>query len=315
MIKCPLCGWNNHESTQHCISCGGDLENRKGLVVEDDNPNCYSFTPSRRIINKGVGLSGSGNDLIYKFSGSRLMIWLIVVKTLLFAMFPYITFLLYREDNSLFYVFIPLTILYAIEIIGWILFSYGGRKKRRKHIGLGLRFLYAFYAIGMAYCILTFLIAVYLLIAIGLSWNLGSSLNGMIDGAPSQGAVSFMIAAIIVLLIFIVFLNVCAKFFHYAHEIFVKNSLKYYRFTGLIRIVFVIIAVISSLCTVLVACKEYTLELISRYELLKTYLYTFVSEYSSLAAACFGLFGVIAFISVFMVSDYIKSYKGMFVSA
>ena len=108
MIKCPLCGWNNAESTQHCVSCGGDLEGRTGLVKEEGN--CYSYTPPRRILNKGIGITGSGNDLVFKFSNSRLSKFLIVVKLVMLGAFIGTIIRLFRDDNNLFYIFIPLTL-------------------------------------------------------------------------------------------------------------------------------------------------------------------------------------------------------------
>lgn len=314
MIKCPLCGWNNAESTQLCVSCGGDLERRTGLIREDGNPDCYSFTPPRRIINKGIGVTGSGNDLVFRFSNSPYVILLIIAKILLFVALPYASVQLYRDNNTLFYVFIPLTILHMIDVSGWILFSYGGRKKKRGLMSLGMRFLYAFHAIGLAYCILTVLITLYLSIAIGISMNLGAPLAGVIGSGSSEKAIYFMAGAAIVLLLFIVFLNICAKFFYHTHDIFTKNSIKYYRFTGVIAVGFLILTLIALFCMGLMFCKESVLEFVSRHELLETYLYSIIEESSAFIAVTSGILAMVTLISAVMVIDYIKNYKKLFVA-
>ena len=314
MIKCPLCGWNNAESTQLCVSCGGDLERRTGLIREEGNPDCYSFTPARRIIDKGVGVTGSGNDLVFRFSSSGYVIPLIIAKILLFIALPYASIQLYLDNNTMFYVFIPLTILHAIDVLGWILFYDGGRKKKRKLMSFGMRFLYAFHAISMAYCILTVLITLYLSIAIGLSLNLGTVRSGVMGIASSRATAYFMAGAATVLLLVIIFLNVCAKFFYYTHDMFAKNSIKYYRFTSVISIGFIIMTVLSLVCTALMLFKEYVLEFISRYELLEMYLYSLIEESATFISIASGLLAIVCLISALMVFDYTKSYKKLFVS-
>ena len=311
MIKCPLCGWNNPESTQYCISCGGDLEGRMGLVKEVDNPNCYSFTPPRRILNKGVGVWGSGNDLIFKFSSSRLAIFLIVIKLFFLAAFPYAIINFYRNGNSLFYIFIPLTILDLIDVIGWILFAYGGRKKKRKLMRLGMRLLYAFHVIGMAYCILTMLITIYLSLALGFSWDLSNYIGASAKNIPAE-ALNLTVALTAVLLLAVIFLNICAKFFFHTHDIFTRNSLKLYPFTSVIAVIFIISAIIGFACVSALTYEDFALELISRSEILSTYLYPLISQNKIFVTFCVGAFALISLVSAIMVIDYIKNYKKLF---
>ena len=314
MIKCPLCGWNNAESTQLCVSCGGDLERRTGLIREEGNPDCYSFTPPRRIIDKGVGAAGSGNDLVFKFSTSKSVLLLIIAKILLFVALPYASVKLYLDDNALFYVFIPLLILHLMDVLGWILFYNGGRKKKRKLMSFGMRFLYAFHAIGMAYCILTVVITIYISIAIGVSLSLGTSRTSIMSMSSTNGTVYFMAGAAAMLLLFIVFLNICAKFFYYIHDMFSRNSLKYYRFTGVISVGFIILTFLAFSGTALMLFKENVLEFISRYDLLETYLYSLIEENSTFIAITSGLLGLVCLVSAIMVINYIKNYKKLFVT-
>ncbi|MBR5773813.1 MAG: hypothetical protein IKY44_03070 [Clostridia bacterium] len=311
MIKCPLCGWNNHESTQLCVSCGGDLERRSGLVRVDEN--CYSFTPPRRILDKGVGITGSGNDLVFRFSSSAFAVWLIVFKIILLAALPYEIFKLYRADNTFFYVLIPITLLYFLDISGWILLSHGGRKKKRKEVRLGLRLLYAFHAIGMAYCILTTLITIYFSLALGFSWNLGVSLGPLLDAISSDVTMGLMIAATAVLCIMVIFLNICAKFFHYTHDIFVRNSVKFYPYTFLIAVVFIIITLISTASAALVVYKENVLELVKEYATLNQLLSLLIPNELGVVTFSLLMIAIISAISAAMVISYIKSYKDLFV--
>ena len=315
MIKCPLCGWNNHESTQHCVSCGGDLEGRPGLIQEEGNPDCYSFTPPRRILDKGIGVTGSGNDLVFKFSSSKLVILLIIAKIIMLTVFPYSAIQLYRKDNSLFYILIPLTILFLIDIFGWILLAHGGRKKRRREVSLGLRMLYAFHAIGMAYCVLMMLITIYFSVAFGFSWNLGESLGPILDTVSSEDTVRLMVAATIVLLFFIIFLNICAKFFHYTHDIFARNSIKYYPFTVVIAVVFVMMSVAGICCLGLVFYKDYVSGLVSRYDLIHTLAYNFLPDDWGVVAGGIIMTTIISIISAAIVAGYIRSYKKLFIKA
>lgn len=313
MIKCPLCSWNNPESTKYCISCGGDLESRPGLVQEDGNPDCYSFTPPRRILDKGVGVTGSGNDLVFRFSSSKLTILLIIAKIIMLAAFPYAGVKLYREENSMFYVLIPITILFLIELLGWMMLAHGGRKKRRREVSLGLRLLYAFHAIGMAYCILTMLITIYLSVALGLSWNLGKSLGPVLGTISSGDTMNLMISATVVLLFLVVFLNICAKFFHHAHDIFARNAIKYYPFTTAIVIVFVLMAIVGTACVVLIFYKDYIADFISRYELLNTLVNSFLPNDWSFVSGCILVATIISIISAAMLIGYIRNYKKLFV--
>ncbi len=312
MIKCPLCGWNNAESTQYCVSCGGDLESRMGLVKEDDNPNCYSFTPPRRILNKGIGVWGSGNDLIFNFSSSRLAIFLIVIKLFFLAAFPYAIIKLYQNGNSLFYIFIPLTILYLIDVVGWISFSYGGRKKKRKLMRLGMRLLYAFHVISMAYCILTMVITIYLSLALGFSWDLSNYIGSSAKNIPAE-ALNITVVLTILLLISVVFLNICAKFFFHTHDIFTRNSLKLYPFTSVIAVVFIILAIMSFACVSVLTYKDLALEIISRSGILSIYLCPLILHHKIFVTFCVGAFALISLINAIMVIDYIKSYKKLFV--
>lgn len=311
MIKCPLCGWNNHESTQLCVSCGGDLENRSGLVQE--NENCFSFTPPRRILDKGVGVTGSGNDLVFRFSNSRLVIWLIIFKIIFLAAFPYATIKLYREDNTLFYVLIPLTLLFMLDITGWILLKHGGRKKRRKAVSLGLRLLYAFHAIGMAYGILTMLIAIYFAIALGFSWNLGMSLGPALEAISSDVTIGLLVAATAVLLMMVIYLNICAKFFHHMHDVFARNEIKFYPFTIIIAIVFVLLALVGAASVALVVYKDYALSIVKDYDVLSFLIALLVPDKWGFAAGCISLVTIISAISGAMVIGYIRNYKKLFV--
>lgn len=313
MIKCPLCGWNNAESTQYCVSCGGDLESRMGLVKEDGNPNCYSFTPPRRILNKGIGVWGSGNDLVFKFSSSRLAIFLIVIKIFFLAAFPYAIIKLHRSGNSLFYIFIPLTILDLIDVVGWVLFAYGGRRKKRWLMRLGMRFLYAFHVIGMAYCILTMLITIYISLALGFSWDLSNYIGASANNIPSE-ALNFSIVLTILLLLSIIFLNICAKFFFHTNDIFTRNSLKLYPFTSVIAVVFIIWSVIGFACISVLTYGDLALTLISRSDILSTYLYPLIEQNKIFATFCVGAFTLTSLVSAIMVIDYIKNYKKLFVN-
>lgn len=312
MIKCPLCGWNNPESTQHCASCGGDLERRTGLIREEGNPDCYSFTPPRRILNKGVGVAGSGNDLVFRFSNSFYVILLIAAKLLLFAVMPHMIVNLYRDDNSLFYIFIPLSILHIIDVIGWILFAYGGRKKKRVLMRFGMRFLYAFHAIALAYCVLTVLIILFLSVAIGLSSKLGTVLTGVVGPISSKQVIYVMAAVAIILLALIIFLNICAKFFYYTLDMFIKNTVKYYKFTGVIFVGFIIMTVLSLTCMVLMFCKDGVLDFVSRYGVLNEYLYPVIEESSVFVAVTSGLFSIVTLLSAVIVIEYIKNYRRLF---
>lgn len=314
MIKCPLCGWNNPESTQHCISCGGDLESRMGLVKEDDNPNCYRYTPPRRILNKGIGVWGSGNDLVFKFSSSRLAIFLIVIKIFFLAAFPYAIIKLNQSGNSLFYIFIPLTILDAIDVVGWILFAYGGRKKKRSLMRLGMRLLYAFHVISMAYCILTMLITIYISLALGFSWDLSNYIGASANSIPDE-ALNFSIALTILLLLSVIFLNICAKFFFYTHDIFTRNSLKLYPFTSVIAVVFIIWTVMGFACISVLTYGDLALDIVSRSAILSTYFYPMIERHKIFVTFCVGAFALISLISAIMVIEYIKNYKKLFIKS
>lgn len=313
MIKCPLCSWSNPESTKYCISCGGDLESRPGLVQEDGNPDCYSFTPPRRILDKGVGVTGSGNDLVFRFSSSKFTVMLIIAKIIMLAAFPYAGIKLYRAENSLFYILIPLTILFIIELFGWILLAHGGRRKRRREVSLGLRMLYAFHAIGMAYCILMMLITIYLSVAIGLSWNLGKSLGPVLATFSSGDTINLLIIATIVLLFFVVFLNICAKFFHHAHDIFARNSIKFYPFTIVIAIVFVLAALLGVICLVLIFYKDYVFDFVSRYDFFNSVVYSLLPDRWNFVSGCIAINTIISLVSAVMIVGYIRNYKKLFI--
>lgn len=282
---------------------------------EDGNPECYSFTPPRRILNKGVGVTGSGNDLVFRFSSSRFTVMLIIAKIIMLAAFPYATVKLYREENSLFYVFIPLTILFAIELLGWMLLAHGGRSKKRREVSLGLRFLYAFHAIGMAYCILMMLITIYLSVAIGLSRNLGKSFKNALSMASSGNTINLLLAIAVMLLFFVVFLNICAKFFHYTHDIFTRNSIKFYPFTTVIAVVFVSMAVVGVICLVLIPYKEYIFGVASRNDGFGAVIYSLIPDGWGFVSWCIALNTIIAIISAAMLFVHIKNYKRMFVKS
>jgi hypothetical protein len=114
--------------------------------------------------------------------------------------------MLYLENNSLFYVLIPVSLALMIEIMGWMIFSRGCRKKKRKLISLGLRALYAFHSIATAYCVLVLLLTVYLSMSAALSLGQSNTTLGFMDGIPSVIAVSILsgINAVIVAVIFYV---------------------------------------------------------------------------------------------------------------
>lgn len=313
MIKCPLCGWNNHESTQRCVSCGGDLESRPGLVQDEENANCYSFTPPRRILDKGVGVTGSGNDLVFKFSSSRLVVLLIFFKLILLATYPHAIAMLYRQDNTLFYVLVPLALLSALEIAGWIMFSRGGRKKKRGLVSLGLRFLYAFHAIAMAYCMLTMLILLYFAVMIAFSLNLGMPFEPAIGMISSGDTANIIVVAAILLLLMVVFLNICAKFFHHTNDVFLRNSVKLYPFTIVIAIVFCALTISGMVCAALVLCRGYLIEAVYESPILSFIVNILLMENWQFITSCIALVTIVSLISAVMIIGYIRSYKKLFV--
>ncbi len=315
MIKCPLCQWNNAEGTQHCQSCGCDLESARKLEHDKNNPDCYSYTPPRRILEKGVGTLGSGVDVVFRFGMSKFSLPMIICKVFLLALLQYVTMMLYLENNSLFYVLIPVSLALMIEIMGWMIFSRGCRKKKRKLISLGLRALYAFHSIATAYCVLVLLLTVYLSMSAALSLGQSDSLVSFMDGIPSVIAVSILSGINAVIVAVIMFLVICTKFFNIMLEVFNRNVLTYYRCTGVLPLVFIVTGIFCSGCTVmLMKYKEYTLEIISRYDILYKYFYTFISDHYLLLSVVSVTFALVTLLSGFMVLGYIRSYRKMFVS-
>ena len=315
MIKCPLCHWNNAESTQHCQSCGCNLENVTKLNFDKDNPNCYSYTPPRRILEKGVGTLGSGVDLVFRFGMSKLATPLIICKLFLLAVIQYVTMMLYLENNSLFYVLIPISLVLMIDIMGWMIFTRGCRKKKRKLVSMGLRSLYAFHAVSTAYCVIVLLLMFFLSTTIALSGNIENSIINVMDGTSSIVTVSILAVVSILILMAIMFLVICAKFFREMLDVYGRNVLRYYHLTWIIPVVFFLAGIVFSLCTVmLIFYKGNALEFISQYDLLQKYLYAVIGNHNLFISVLTTVIALISLLSGFMVARYIRTYKKMFIS-
>lgn len=315
MIKCPLCQWNNAESTQHCQSCGCDLESARKLEHDKDNPDCYSYTPPRRILEKGVGTLGSGVDVVFKFGMSKFTIPMIICKVFLLALLQYVTMMLYLENNSLFYVLIPVSLALMIEIMGWMIFTRGCRKKKRKFVSLGLRALYAFHSIATAYCVLVLLLTVYLSMSVALSFGQSNSIVSFMDGVSPIIAVSILSGINAIIVAIVLFLVMCTKFLQVMLDVFNRNVLDYYRCTGVLPLVFIVMGILCSACTViLMSYKEYAMEIISRYDILYKYLYAFISDHYLFISVISVTLALVTLLSGFMVLGYRRTYRKMFVS-
>jgi len=143
---------------------------------------------------------------------------------------------------------------------------------------------------------------------------LGNTLVPVIEALSSGDAIGLLVFAAIVLLCVVVFLNICAKFFHYLHDIFTRNAIKFYRFIIVIAIVFVLMSLAGIACLLLIFYKDFVSGFVSQFERLSTFVYYFLPDKWNVISGCIAVNTVIAIISAVMIFGYIRNYKKLFVS-
>ena len=309
MIKCNLCGFENPESTEKCLSCGALLQNRLGLVRDKDNPNCYSFTPGQRISKgKFFTVGGSGIDLVYKFSSSPLIVPLIIMKILVFFIIAYESFNLYVSVNSGFYTLIPLGLLYALGAVGWILMFRGGKKKNRIVMGYGLMLQYAYYIISLAYLFLTIAVLAFFVFAMSTA----NELYGFMLFA-SENAIAFTASLVFAAMMIGINLLINGNFYKCLSDMLSKNTVVFYRFTVLI-IIFTLIGVLLFGASAYFAATEKPYEIASEIlNIIKENINLDVLNESYVLIAFSGLLTGIEVLYLLMFICYILTYKKMFV--
>ena len=308
MLKCPLCGWANEETAETCSACGAPLYLKNGLKRDADNPDCYTYTPARKLAQeRGFTFGGSGIDLIYKFASDRLIILLVFFKILIFSMTVFEVVYLYANSRTQPNVLIPILILYLISIIGWIMVCRGGRTKNRTLLHRGMNLLYSYYIVMIAYMLLSVAVILYFSVATYSGNYLVSSRIAFID------IVKIVASMAVVLVFFGSWFGFCRGFFKSAMDMLDKNRVKYYRFTPVLPVLFFIGAAAGIVLSVLIVLDEPIQALLRSFTVVDGFFYyNLMSE--NVVMRLFIIAAVLTWITGGAIClNFIKSYRNMFV--